>query len=105
MNSADRRAGVDSIKSAIPSKTNGHSMRSWTSPRRFITSLVPEVDGNRVGIVGISWGGYLTCLAADLDPRFKFAISVYGCGFLGEDSAWLPQFAKMGRRDTAGLRV
>jgi dienelactone hydrolase len=55
-----------------------------------------EVDTNRVGIVGISWGGYLACLASELDPRFKFAISVYGCGFLGEDSAWLAQFVKMG---------
>lgn len=52
-----------------------------------------EVDGDRVGIVGISWGGYLTCITAALDPRFKFAIPVYGCGFLGEDSAWLKNFA------------
>src|SRR5579872_7421583 len=56
----------------------------------------PEVDVDRVGIVGISWGGYLTCIAAGLDQRFKFVIPVYGCGYLGEDSAWVPQFVKMG---------
>jgi len=57
----------------------------------------PEVDPDRIGITGISWGGYLTCIAASVDPRFKFAAPVYGCGFLGEDSTWLDTFAKMGK--------
>jgi dienelactone hydrolase len=57
----------------------------------------PEVDRDRTGVVGISWGGYLACIAAGLDDRFKFAIPVYGCGYIGEDSAWIPQFEKMGR--------
>ncbi len=48
----------------------------------------PGVDPNRIGITGISWGGYLTCIAASLDTRFQFAMPVYGCGFLGEDSYW-----------------
>lgn len=55
----------------------------------------PEVDAERIGITGISWGGYLTCIAAGVDPRFKLAVPVYGCGFLGENSAWLDDFAKM----------
>ena len=61
---------------------------------------MPEVDTNRVGIVGISWGGYLTCIAAALDPRFKFAIPVYGCGFLGIDSAWVKNFQQIGPEKT-----
>lgn len=56
----------------------------------------PEVDAERIGVTGISWGGYLTCLVAGVDPRFRFAAPVYGCGFLGDNSCWLPQFAKMG---------
>ena len=56
----------------------------------------PEVDPKRIGLTGISWGGYLTDIVAGVDPRFRFAAPVYGCGFLGEDSAWLDQFAKMG---------
>lgn len=58
------------------------------------------MDDNRIGIVGISWGGYLACIAAALDPRFEFAISVYGCGFLGEDSAWLKNFEQIGPEKT-----
>lgn len=58
---------------------------------------LPEVDADRVGVTGISWGGYLTCITASVDPRFKFAAPVYGCGFLGDDSTWLDTFAKMGK--------
>ena len=56
----------------------------------------PEVDADRVGVTGISWGGYLTCIVAGTDPRFQFAVPVYGCGFLGDNSAWLPAFEKLG---------
>lgn len=61
----------------------------------------PEVDAERVGVTGISWGGYLTSLVSGVDPRFRFAVPVYGCGFLGDNSAWLPQFQKMGPEKSA----
>jgi len=58
----------------------------------------PEVDAERVGVTGISWGGYLTCITASVDRRFKFAAPVYGCGFLGDDSIWADNtFPKMGQ--------
>ncbi len=56
----------------------------------------PEVDPHRVGITGISWGAYLTTIVASIDSRFRFAVPVYGCGFLGEDSYWLPKFKEIG---------
>lgn len=56
----------------------------------------PEIDADRIGVTGISWGGYLTSIVAGVDNRFKLAAPVYGCGFLGENSAWLPAFGKMG---------
>jgi len=57
---------------------------------------VPRVDPGRIGLTGVSWGGYLTCLAAAVDRRFAFAAPVYGCGFLNENSTWLDKFEKMG---------
>ncbi len=54
-----------------------------------------EVDRNRIGITGISWGGYLTCIVAGLDDRLKVAVPVYGCGFLHQNSAWRPRFESM----------
>jgi len=46
----------------------------------------PQVDPNRIGLTGISWGGYLTCIIAGVDPRYKLAVPVYGCGFTNEHS-------------------
>ncbi len=48
----------------------------------------PQVDKSRIGITGISWGGYLTCIVAGIDHRLAVAVPVYGCGFLGDNSAW-----------------
>ena len=41
----------------------------------------PEVDAERIGLTGISWGGYLTCILAGVDHRYKLAVPVYGCGY------------------------
>jgi cephalosporin-C deacetylase-like acetyl esterase len=49
---------------------------------------LPEVDPQRIGITGISWGGYLTCIVAGIDHRLKVAVPVYGCGFLDHNSVW-----------------
>lgn len=56
----------------------------------------PEVDARHTGVTGISWGGYLTDIAAGVDPRFRFAAPVYGCGYLGEDSTWLKDLGSLG---------
>lgn len=55
------------------------------------------VDSKRIGITGVSWGGYLTCIASGVDNRFKFSAPVYGCGFLGDNSAWLADFKTIGK--------
>ena len=56
----------------------------------------PEVDADRIGLTGVSWGGYLTCIIAGVDDRFRFASPIYGCGYLGDDSVWVPRFEKLG---------
>jgi len=61
----------------------------------------PGVDANRIGITGISWGGYLTCLSAGVDPRYAFAMPVYGCGFLHKTSCWqMNDFPKLEKNVT-----
>jgi dienelactone hydrolase len=76
---------------AVAAVIRGHSL---------LASLA-EVDADRIGITGISWGGYLTCIVAGVDGRLKVAVPVYGCGFLHENSCWLGIFEKMepGQRD------
>lgn len=76
---------------AVAAVVRAHSLlRSWEG-----------VDAEKIGITGISWGGYLTCIAASVDNRFKFAVPVYGCGFLGHNSAWLGSFKLMGAEKRA----
>jgi len=71
---------------AVAAVLRGHSLLAARS----------EVDRNRIGVTGISWGGYLTCIVAGIDDRLKVAVPVYGCGFLHENSVWLePRISKM----------
>ena len=57
----------------------------------------PRVDPERIGVTGISWGGYLTCIVAGVDSRFACAIPVYGCGYLQHNSVkeWMDTFDHM----------
>ena len=72
-----------------------HAVAAVVRAHSLLRSL-PEVDPKRIGVTGISWGGYLTSIVSGVDARFRFAAPVYGCGFLGEDSAWLKDFANLG---------
>ena len=40
------------------------------------------IDTNKIGMMGISWGGVIVSTVMGLDDRFSFAIPVYGCGRL-----------------------
>jgi hypothetical protein len=64
----------------------------------------PRIDARRIGITGVSWGGFHTCLAAGVDARLACAMPVYGCGFITEDSTWLEQFRKLGPQKTGSWR-
>ncbi|HVE40958.1 MAG TPA: acetylxylan esterase [Planctomycetota bacterium] len=88
--------GFDQIDGAENDHWTHHAVADVILAHSLLRSF-PEVDPERIGITGISWGGYLTCISASVDARFKFAAPVYGCGFLGENSVWLDTFAKMGK--------
>lgn len=67
-----------------------HAVANVLRGHTLLASL-KEVDKDKIGITGISWGGYLTCIVAGLDDRLKAAVPVYGCGFLHENSVWKPK--------------
>ena len=92
-----RRAGATSRTLTLLSQISG-PITLWPSPYWLHSFLraQPGVDAGRIGVTGISWGGYLTSIVASVDDRFRFGIPVYGCGFLSEDSAWLKDFEKLG---------
>lgn len=95
----------ENIDSAVEDQWSYHAVALAILAHSFLRAQ-PGVDPRRIGVTGISWGGYLTSIVASLDERFRFGIPVYGCGFLSQDSAWLNEFAKLGpERSRAWVRL
>lgn len=60
-----------------------HAVSDIFTAHTLLASL-PEVDADRIGVTGISWGGILSSLVSGIDTRYKCAMPVYGCGYLYE---------------------
>lgn len=66
-----------------------HAICAVLRGARVLADL-PEVDASKVGITGISWGGYLTTVCSGLEPeRFAFSIPVYGAGYFNDPQSRL----------------
>ncbi|MCL5097484.1 MAG: acetylxylan esterase [Candidatus Omnitrophica bacterium] len=76
-----------------------HAVADAILAHSLLRSL-PEVDPARTGVTGISWGGYLTCIIAGVDRRFKLAVPVYGCGFTDQHT-FADSVAKLGSERAA----
>lgn len=92
--------GFNQIDRPVQDQWPYHAVADVILAHSLLRSM-PGVDPERIGVTGISWGGYLTCIASSVDRRFRFAVPVYGCGFLGDNSAWLDMFARMGKQRAA----
>ena len=60
-----------------------HAVADTVLANSLLRSL-PGVDADKVGLMGISWGGVITSTVIGIDDRFAFAIPTYGCGDLSE---------------------
>jgi dienelactone hydrolase len=56
----------------------------------------PEVDKDRIGMAGSSWGGFFTTLMIGIDPRLKVGSCLYGTGNLQLGNAWWDGDSKNG---------
>ena len=57
----------------------------------------PAVDENKIGVMGVSWGGVITSTVIGIDSRFAFAIPTYGCGQMADvENHW---GAALGKND------
>jgi dienelactone hydrolase len=90
----DHKDKFDTIDEPVQNQWTYHAVANVILAHSLVRSF-KEVDAGRTAVTGISWGGYLTCIVAGLDNRYKAAVPVYGCGFLNENSTWLGEFAKM----------
>jgi len=50
-----------------------------------------DINKDKIGLTGISWGAFLTCITAGVDKRFNAFAPIYGCGFLQESKNWVEQ--------------
>lgn len=75
--------GVGQVNLPVTDQWMYHAVADTVLAHSLLRSF-PEVDADRTGITGISWGGVITSTVAGIDPRFKFAVPVYGCGFISD---------------------
>ena len=48
----------------------------------YLLRSQPDVDVLRIGVVGVSWGGYMTTMVCGLaGDQVKAGFAIYGCGF------------------------
>jgi len=92
--------GFEQIDWPLPDQWTYHGVADIILAHSLIRSF-PEVDPDRIGVMGVSWGGYLTCIVAGLDQRFQFAISFYLGGYMTTGSKFIGSFEKMGPEKTA----
>jgi dienelactone hydrolase len=86
-------ASFNQVNEPLENQWPYYAVNAIARARTLLGSL-PEVDNSKIGITGVSWGGYLTCLVAATDSRYLFAAPIYGCGFLSFKSAWMDTLRK-----------
>ncbi len=62
----------------------------------YLLNAQPDVIKDRIGVLGISWGGYLTTIVSGLaNPLIHASFSVYGSGFYDDGSVFLKNLNTM----------
>ena len=72
--------GFGNVNDDIKDQWPYHAVSTVVRSHSFLRAQ-SGVDSERIGITGLSWGGFLTCLSAAVDKRFKLAVPVYTCAF------------------------
>lgn len=89
--SGPKRVGrFDDIELPTEEQWMYHAVSDIILAHSLLASLT-EIDSNRIGITGISWGGILSSLVSGVDARLKCAIPVYGAGYLYESKGHFGQ--------------
>jgi hypothetical protein len=60
------------------------------------------IDPDRIGIVGVSWGGVVSSTTIGLDYRLAFAVSGYGCGSMSRSKNHIGAQIRDGGNGKAG---
>ena len=74
-----------------------HSVSIAVRCNNILRSL-DYVNANQIGITGISWGGYVTCIVSGVDKRFSAFAPIYGSGFIYEGSKFTGSYGGSNRQ-------
>jgi dienelactone hydrolase len=72
----------------------------------YLLRSQPDVDVANIGVVGVSWGGYMTTMVCGLaGDQVKAGMALYGCGFfdLGSQSGTAPYDPKLPKNSLSRL--
>ena len=80
-----------------PDPSYNYLIHAVAAARNGITYLAnrKEVDPDRIGMIGLSWGGVITLLTNGQDDRLKAAVNVFGAGYIPEGCTWEDWFTSM----------
>ena len=80
--------GFDDVHKPIEEMWVYHAIAATIVSNSFLRSF-EEVDSNKIGVTGISYGSFLTWQAVAYDDRYLFAAPVYGSPCqAGTDTTW-----------------
>jgi len=71
--------GFDQIDESPEDQWMFHAVASALVAHSFLRSR-DEVDSDRIGLTGISWGGIIASIVAGVDARLRLVVPVYGAG-------------------------
>ncbi|MFH1386330.1 MAG: alpha/beta fold hydrolase [bacterium] len=88
---------VKNLLKTQPDPSYNYLIHAVAAARNGITFLATrkEVDPDRIGMIGLSWGGVLTLLTNGQDNRLKAAVNVFGAGHIPEGCTWDDWFKSM----------
>jgi len=72
---------------ALTEMWNYHAVAAVIKAVSFL-SVQSDIDYKAIGMMGVSWGGYVTEIVAGLDSRLAYAMPVYAAGYYQEGSCW-----------------
>ncbi|WP_043583586.1 alpha/beta hydrolase family protein [Geminisphaera colitermitum] len=83
-NPGPKRSGTNDITLPVADQWMYHAVADTLLAHSLLASF-PEVDAERIGATGISYGAVVLANVIGIDTRLKFAVPVYGCGFISEN--------------------
>jgi len=83
----DQETFHDIAESAITDMWSYHAVAAAIRAVSFLAAQ-PNIDSASIGMMGISWGGYVTEIVTGLESRLAYAMPVYAAGYFEESSCW-----------------